>query len=133
MFKAGSQGWLHISKGTLKYAELMLKTISARVKPEFLVSSNTHLLHPVSPSRRLAVHPGGARLRLRPGEPTPESQRQRRGNPKVHAGLGRARVRQEGRQERHAAQPGGQGRETGQVLRSGAVLRGEDPLPAEGG
>lgn len=91
--------------------------------------SNTHLHHPF-PSRYLAVYPGGARIRLRPGEPTSEDQGQRGGDPELHEVLGQPHVRQEGRQERRAAQPGGQGRETGQVLQSDTVLWRKDPLPA---
>lgn len=51
----------------------------------------------------------------------------------MHAGLGRPCIPKEGRQKRHAAQPGGQSREAGQLLPPGAILGGEDPLPAEGG
>lgn len=53
--------------------------------------SDTHLCRPF-PSRYLAVHPGGARLRLRPGEPASEDQGQRGGDPELHEVLGQPHV-----------------------------------------
>lgn len=53
--------------------------------------SNTKLHHP-SPSRYLAVYPGGAKLCLRPRVPTPEDQGQRGRDSELHEVLGQPNV-----------------------------------------